>query len=238
MPASPWKGIRRKDTLVSILTEIGVAAVSAPMPAFWGVVRSLPQREKFASERLVDGGFEVFLPLVQTKRAFAPLFSGYFFVRIIDRWRAINTTFGVLCLVRVGDCPARCPDHEVANLKAMTDAHGYIKLPEGPGAPVRRKIAIGAAVKVTAGPFGGMSGLYAGQSTRERELILLNLLGRQTPVTIAAGQVVPIVAAALLTGGGYALRHSRLVCLGLPPSLRSVPMLSPATSARRGPWFR
>jgi hypothetical protein len=56
---------------------------------------------------------------------------------------------------------------------------------------VRRKIAIGAKVKVTAGPFGGMTGLYAGQSTREREVVLLNLLGSQRPVAIAANLVVP-----------------------------------------------
>jgi transcriptional antiterminator RfaH len=161
------------------------------MPAFWGVVRSLPQRERFASERLVDGGYEVFLPLVATKRASQPLFSGYFFCRIVDRWRAINTTLGVLCLVRVGDCPARCPDRDIANLRAMIDGHGFVRLPETPAAPIRRKIAIGAKVKVTAGPFGGMSGLYAGQSTRERELILLNLLGGQRPVAIAANLIVP-----------------------------------------------
>ena len=163
------------------------------MPAFWGVVRSLPRREVFAAERLrMDGGFEVFLPQVQTKRASQPLFSGYFFFRIIDRWRSINSTFGVLCLVRVGDCPARCPDREIDSLKAMIDGHGFVRLPEGRGSPVKRKIAIGAKVKVTAGPFGGMAGLYAGQSTRERELVLLNLLARQTPVTIAAGLVVPV----------------------------------------------
>ena len=73
----------------------------------------------------------------------------------------------------------------------MIDGHGYIKLPETPPPPVRRKIAIGAKVKVTVGPFGGMSGPYAGQSTRERELILLNLLGSQRPVAIAANLVVP-----------------------------------------------
>ena len=161
------------------------------MPAFWGVVRSLPKREAFAAERLrMDGGFEVFLPLVQTKRASAPLFSGYFFCRIVDRWRSINSTLGVLCLVRVGDCPARCPDTEIERLKAMIDGHGYIKLPEAPATPAWRKIAIGAKVKVTAGPFGGLSGLYAGQSTRERELVLLNVLGGQRPVSIAAGLVV------------------------------------------------
>jgi transcriptional antiterminator RfaH len=133
------------------------------MPAFWGVVRSLPRREAFAAERLrTDGGFEVFLPLVQTKGASQPLFSGYFFCRIVDRWRSINTTLGVLCLVRTGDCPARCPDHEVDSLKAMIDGHGYIKLPEALGAPVERKIAIGARVRIASGPFGGLSGLYAG----------------------------------------------------------------------------
>ena len=140
----------------------------------------------------MDHGFEVFLPLVQTKRASAPLFSGYFFCRIVDRWRAINTTFGVLCLVRVGDCPARCPDHEIDSLKSMIDGHGFVRLPEGRGPPVKRQIAIGAKVRIASGPFGGMRGLYQGQSTRERERILLNLLGGQRPVLIAAGLVVPL----------------------------------------------
>jgi len=139
----------------------------------------------------MDHGFEVFLPLVQTQRASAPLFSGYFFCRIVDRWRSINSTFGVLCLVRVGDCPSKMPDAEIESLKAMIDGHGYIKLPEAPPPPVRRKIAIGAKVRIASGPFGGMSGLYAGQSTRERELVLLNLLGSQRPVAIAASLVAP-----------------------------------------------
>jgi transcriptional antiterminator RfaH len=162
------------------------------MPAFWGVVRSLPKREAFAAERLrMDGGFEVFLPLVQTKRASAPLFSGYFFCRIVDRWRSINSTFGVLCLVRVGDCPARCPDREIDSLKAMIDSHGFIKLPEAPVSPVTRTIAIGSKVKITGGPFGGWVGLYAGMTTRERELVLLNVLGGQRPVAIASHLIAP-----------------------------------------------
>ena len=168
------------------------AAMQSPLVPFWSVVRSLPKREAFAAERLrMDHGFEVFLPLVQTQRAAAPLFSGYFFCRIVDRWRSINSTFGVLCLVRVGDCPARCPDHEIDSLKAMIDAHGFVRLPDRPSTPAKRKIAVGAKVKITGGPFGGMSGLYAGQSTREREFVLLNLLGGQRPVAIAGNLVVP-----------------------------------------------
>ena len=130
------------------------------MPAFWGVVRSLPKREVFAAERLrMDQGFEVFLPLVRTKRASAPLFSGYFFCRIVDRWRSINTTLGVLCLVRTGDCPAKCPDREIDSLKAMLDGRGFVRLPDRPSAPIKRTIAIGSKVKVTSGPFGGWVGL-------------------------------------------------------------------------------
>jgi transcriptional antiterminator RfaH len=139
----------------------------------------------------MDGGFEVFLPVVQTKRASAPLFAGYFFCRIVDRWRSINSTFGVLCLVRVGDCPARCPDCEIEALKAMIDGHGYIKLPEAPPPPVRRKIAIGARVRIASGPFGGMSGLYAGMSTKDRERVLLHVLGGQREIRIASSLVVP-----------------------------------------------
>ena len=95
-------------------------------------------------------------------------------------------TFGVLCLVSVGDCPSKVPDHEIEALKAMIDGHGFVKLPESCAAPVKRTIAIGSWVRITAGPFGGMSGLYAGQSTRERERVLLNLLGSQRPVLITS----------------------------------------------------
>ena len=160
--------------------------------SYWGVVPSLPHREAFAAERLrMDGGYEVFLPLIQTKRASAPLFAGDFFCRIVDRWRSINSTLGVLCLVRTGDCPARCPDYEIAALKAMIDGHGFVRLPEAPPPPVRRKIGIGARVRIASGPFGGMSGLYAGMSTKDRERVLLHVLGGQREIRIASNLVVP-----------------------------------------------
>ena len=43
--------------------------------------------------------------------------------------------------------PGKMPDHEIDALKAMIDGHGFVRLPEAPPAPVRRKIAIGAKVK-------------------------------------------------------------------------------------------
>ncbi len=41
---------------------------------------------------------------------------------------------------------------------------GFVRLPEGRGSPVKRKITIGSKVKIIGGAFGGMSGLYAGMA--------------------------------------------------------------------------
>jgi transcription antitermination factor NusG len=162
------------------------------MPSFWGVVRSIPKREAFAAERLrKDHGFEVFLPMVETKRASQPLFASYFFVLILEQWRIINSCFGVLGLVRTGDCPSKMPDHEIARLKGLIDGAGFVRLPEVRGSPTKREIAIGARVRIASGPFGGMSGLYAGQAPRERERILLSMLGAQRPVLIARNLIIP-----------------------------------------------
>src|SRR5580698_10745805 len=146
---------------------------------FWSVVRSQPMKERFAASQLELRGYRTFLPLVASKRAAVPLFSSYFFVLIVEQWRTINTCFGVIGLVRVGDCPSKMPDVEIAALKAMIDGHGYIKLPEA-RAPTERKIAIGAKVRITGGPLVGHWGLYQGQRAQDRELILLDLLNRQT----------------------------------------------------------
>jgi len=156
---------------------------------FWGVVRSQSQRERFAAEQLGLRGFETFLPMVQTRRASAPLFNGYFFVRIVEQWRAINYTFGVLCLVRVGDVPARCPDADVEALQAMV-VGGYVRLPEAPPKAPSRVIRKGAKVKIISGPFTGLSGLSQGQTSRQRELILLAaLLGGPRTVAIPSASV-------------------------------------------------
>jgi transcriptional antiterminator RfaH len=161
------------------------------MPAFWGVVRSLPRREAFAAERLEAGGFETFLPLIQTKRASAPLFSSYFFVRIVEQWRTINTTLGVLCLVRAGDYPARCPDREVDSLKAMIDRHGFVRLPDRAATPPRRVICKGEKVKIIGGLFQGVHALHTGMSAAEKEILLISMLGAQRRIGVPAHLVVP-----------------------------------------------
>ena len=167
-------------------------ARTTPMPTpYWAACRSNSQREVFAAERLrIDYGMEVFLPLIQTKRAVLPLFRGYLFCKIVEQWRMINSCFGVMCLVKVGDCPCRVPDHEIDTLKSMIDGHGFIKLPDkSPPAPAH-VFKRGERVKIIGGPFEGVRAIHSGMRAGDRERILLSLLGSSRPVMVPAHQVV------------------------------------------------
>jgi transcription antitermination factor NusG len=164
----------------------------APIP-FWGVVRSQPQRERFAASQLELRGYETFLPLVAAKGAGEgrPLFASYFFCRVVDRWHSINFCFGVVGIIRVGDCPSRMPDHEVDALKAMM-VDGFVRLPEAPLAAPARVLRKGQRVKIVSGPFTGQGGIFQGQTSKQRELILLAaLLGGPRAVAIPAASVAP-----------------------------------------------
>jgi transcription antitermination factor NusG len=163
--------------------------------AFWVAVRTIRNHDRLAAESVFSAGFEVLTPKVRerigSRWRTVPLFPGYFFVTIVDRWRTIERSLGVLCVVKVGATPARCPDAEIAGLLERSDADGVIRLSSRhPSSPPRRVLAPGAPVAIADGPFRGLSGVYAGMSPRERELVLLNILGAPRPVEIAAGLLV------------------------------------------------
>jgi transcriptional antiterminator RfaH len=152
-------------------------------------------RFALAVESVGQAGFETFVPRIRVKVGAqwrtTPLFGCYFFVRVVDRWRILERTMGVLNVVKFGASPARCPDEEIAALFARADPDGIVRLAARPAGPSARLLAPGAPVEIADGPFRGLSAVYAGQSAQERELVLINLLGRQTPVKIATGLVVP-----------------------------------------------
>jgi transcriptional antiterminator RfaH len=143
------------------------------------------KRERFATEQLGLRGYETFLPLVATKRASAPLFTSYFFGRIVEQWRAINYCFGVLALVRVGDCPCRIPDHEIAALKARADASGIIRLPPPPTPRSQRQFAKGEKVKIVAGQFAHFDAIHSGMRRGDLERVLITILGAEREVSVA-----------------------------------------------------
>jgi transcriptional antiterminator RfaH len=163
--------------------------------ACWIVAQTIGGREEFASERVKDNGFDVLLPKTRVRvpkhpPKIVPLFPGYFFASIEQRWRIIEKTMGVLSLIMAGDRPAKCPDCEIEKLISGMDRNGIFKLPKKPKLEKNHKYAAGQQVRIISGTFRGLNGLYEGQSARERELILLELFGRAVPIEFDQDQFV------------------------------------------------
>jgi transcriptional antiterminator RfaH len=160
----------------------------------WYVVQTQVNGEAKAAQHLQRQGFDIYLPRYLKRRRHArkvdfiarPLFPRYMFVAIdmaTQRWRSIQSTFGVSRLVCNGDNPAMVPDGVVGALKAREDNGGYVKLDQ------RAKFALGEKVRVLAGAFAENLGLFDGMADRDRIAILLDLLGRKVRVSIEADLV-------------------------------------------------
>jgi transcriptional antiterminator RfaH len=165
---------------------------------YWAVARTAPHHERLAVESVGLAGFETFVPRIRVKVGAqwrtTPLFGCYFFVRVVDRWRAIERTMGVLSVVKFGSTPARCPDEEIAALLDRADPDGVIRLSARPLASQpspRRVLEKGAPVAIAGGPFRGFAAIHTGMTAQERELVLIDLLGRKMTVAVPADHVVP-----------------------------------------------
>src|SRR5687767_7204804 len=101
----------------------------------WYVAQTHAHAEKKAAVHLQRQGFEIYLPRYRKRRRHArrvetvtaPLFPRYLFVAVdigAQRWRSIQSTFGVLRLVCNGDEPAAVADLVVNALRGREDQDG------------------------------------------------------------------------------------------------------------------
>lgn len=114
----------------------------------------------------------------------SPLFPNYLFVRITDDdWRFLLGTFGVQRPLLDAYGPAKIPDEVIDKIKATEEA-GLVVLPDkGPA------FVFGQRVKVFLPGDKVEIGIYQGQTAKEREHVLLNILGRKTRVEVGTNQI-------------------------------------------------
>jgi transcription antitermination factor NusG len=171
--------------------------MSAPSH-FWAVAVTVTRREGYAADQLERAGFDSFLPKIKIRAEngnwrVEPLFPGYLFVRIVERWYSIAWTNGVTRLIMAGDQPARCPDQEIDKIQHAIGGNGLVRLP-----PANRpaKCLEGQPVRILTGSFRGLTAIYVGMSARARETVLLDLLGqKQVRVELAEDdRITPALA--------------------------------------------
>lgn len=158
----------------------------------WYVIYTHPGAEGSAEQHLRRQGFEVYLPRNKKRRSHArkitwvvaPLFPRYLFVSMdidADRWRAAHSTVGVQKLVSQGDEPLPVPDGVVEAIRGLETSDGTVNL--------KTVFTPGDKVVVTEGPFMDKIGLMQSVRDDQRVVILLSLLGRDTPVRLKSGDI-------------------------------------------------
>jgi transcriptional antiterminator RfaH len=151
------------------------------------VATTRTNRESWAVENLCRQNYEIYFPrIARERRGFRgvryrvsePLFRGYIFIANTSIWHPIASTFGIVSLIWQGQRPAVMPDSELQKLKKLEDDQGFVCLPRPPAFKTDQK------VRVTGGPYSGHVGLWQGSSSKERERILLDFMGRKAKVLI------------------------------------------------------
>jgi transcription antitermination factor NusG len=154
-------------------------------PAHWAVATTRRRSEGIAAENLKAQNFTHYLPMFVNKSSLKPqvLFPGYIFVLVVDRWRALRSTIGILTLLMSEDGarPAELRAHEMASLRARENSDGFLVLE-----PFRH----GQPVVVGKGAMKDKTGLYDGMTARDRCRVLMNMIGQSTRVEVSVRDLI------------------------------------------------
>jgi len=168
-------------------------STGAPMHADlpWWAVYTRHQHEKAVAGMLSAKGFEVFLPLYQSKRHWGdrdkllsmPLFPCYLFVRgELDRRLQVLTTPGIHMILSDGKQTAVVPEDEIQAIRRSVDA--------SLGVEPYPYLRCGERVRVRRGALEGVEGILV----RRKSLVLsVNLLAQSVGVEVDASDVEPAV---------------------------------------------
>lgn len=163
----------------------------------WYLMHTKPLAERTAQVNLERQGYMTYLPqLLQIarrqqqrwSRRIVALFPRYLFLHLDtgrQSLRPVNSTVGVSSIVRFGMRCAVVPDSVIEELRSRADpATGLHRLQATSG------LARGARVRITAGPFYGINGIFERADGTDRVTILLKLLGQEMPVGFPTELVV------------------------------------------------
>jgi transcriptional antiterminator RfaH len=158
----------------------------------WYLAQLKPNSLAIALRNLERQRVSVFAPMETrtTRRAGrfitreAPVFPGYVFVQIDQdtcTMRSINGTRGISRLVALGPEPAIVPDAVMATL--------FRRYAEETSEPPAPRFAPGDSVEIIEGPLSDFSARIDALAPNDRVIVLLDLMGRLSRVTLDAKQV-------------------------------------------------
>lgn len=160
----------------------------------WFCLRSHPKHEHIAAGHLrQQEGVDVFNPRIRFARptrkgkvsVTESMFPNYLFARF--DWKTslarVHYAPGVSCIVHFGSKWPTVPDQAIAEIRALLGSEGIHVIREVPEA--------GDQVTISGGVFHGLQVIVTQvMPGRERVLVLMDFLGRQTAVEIGVRSIV------------------------------------------------
>lgn len=158
----------------------------------WLLILTKPSGERTAKFNLERQGYRVYYPrllrpVFQRGRwadHVVSLFPRYLFLQcdvMRQSLSPVRSTTGVASIVRIGAECAMVPDAVVDGLMRRADPEsGLHRLNR------TQSYECGTAVKIIAGAFEGLEGIFERETADDRVIVLLSLLGQDTPVRVPA----------------------------------------------------
>jgi len=161
----------------------------------WYLVYTKPRAERVAREHLERQGYDVYLPMMRQLRrrggrrttVVSPMFPRYLFIHLgtdVDNWSPIRSTRGVASLVQFGQRPGCAPAGLIDLLRSREDESGVQVIPGD-------EYRLGARIRMVEGGMKGYEGVYLARNSRDRIVVLLDIMGRHTRANVDVSAVEP-----------------------------------------------
>ncbi len=160
----------------------------------WYLVYCKARQEETAARGLEEQGYAVYLPKLKLRRRRSqgmveivePLFPRYLFVSVRDKEQSISpirNTAGVSKLVRFSVDYVPVPQGMIEALRAREDPDtGFHRL-------TTPNLKQGDRVRIQAGAFAGIEGVFEALAGRDRVIVLFELLGQPARTEIAIDEL-------------------------------------------------
>lgn len=163
----------------------------------WYPIRTKTNQEDIAAFNLSRLNLEVLNPKLRQeklvwgipKSVLKPLFPSYLFAKFnpVKYLSTIQYARGVKQILRFGETLVPIEDEIIEEISSRLNSKGYAEIP-------KKEISAGNKVTIEDGIFSGLSGIFERElSDRKRVVVLLNLMGVQTHLTMGKQLVKPVV---------------------------------------------
>ena len=153
----------------------------------WYVIHCKPRNEFLARDNLERQGYTTYLPVTSQPRRrnhqriyiTEPLFPRYLFIHLnqsTDNWSPIRSTLGVSKLVSFGYVPAKMPEEMIGLLQARENTDGLHD--------TNTEFSSGEKIRIEDGPMTGYEGVFLARTSKERVIVLLDILGREARIKV------------------------------------------------------